>query len=148
MCPERTQRSLARSERFELPTLGFEVRCSIQLSYERASLFNDLAESLKVLDPVQALKTTGKKDFCLASDSRLARRGLGDLARVAKLKFQLFNKLGEPLPRQRIGRLHSQPPGLLQLPLQFSTVRARHLSAPANWTARTAKMFTDFFRSR
>src|SRR5664279_4787657 len=28
-------RSMARSERFELPTLGFEVRCSIQLSYER-----------------------------------------------------------------------------------------------------------------
>jgi hypothetical protein len=28
---------LARSERFELPTLGFEVRCSIQLSYERVS---------------------------------------------------------------------------------------------------------------
>ena len=26
---------MARSERFELPTLGFEVRCSIQLSYER-----------------------------------------------------------------------------------------------------------------
>jgi hypothetical protein len=26
---------VARSERFELPTLGFEVRCSIQLSYER-----------------------------------------------------------------------------------------------------------------
>ena len=34
---------LARSERFELPTLGFEVRCSIQLSYERVSLFNGLA---------------------------------------------------------------------------------------------------------
>ena len=28
-------RVVARSERFELPTLGFEVRCSIQLSYER-----------------------------------------------------------------------------------------------------------------
>ena len=27
---------LARPERFELPTLGFEVRCSIQLSYGRA----------------------------------------------------------------------------------------------------------------
>ena len=27
--------AMARSERFELPTLGFEVRCSIQLSYER-----------------------------------------------------------------------------------------------------------------
>jgi hypothetical protein len=34
---------VARSERFELPTLGFEVRCSIQLSYERVSLFNGLA---------------------------------------------------------------------------------------------------------
>jgi hypothetical protein len=33
---------LVRSERFELPTLGFEVRCSIQLSYERMSLFKDL----------------------------------------------------------------------------------------------------------
>ncbi len=30
---------MARSERFELPTLGFEVRCSIQLSYERIPWF-------------------------------------------------------------------------------------------------------------
>jgi hypothetical protein len=30
---------LARSERFELPTLGIEIRCSIQLSYERIGLF-------------------------------------------------------------------------------------------------------------
>ena len=57
------QHSLARSERFELPTLGFEVRCSIQLSYERVSLFNDLAESPKALGPVQALKTMGKRIF-------------------------------------------------------------------------------------
>lgn len=28
-------RKMARSERFELPTLGIEIRCSIQLSYER-----------------------------------------------------------------------------------------------------------------
>jgi hypothetical protein len=33
---------VARSERFELPTLGFEVRCSIQLSYERINVFNGL----------------------------------------------------------------------------------------------------------
>ena len=31
---------MARSERFELPTLGIEIRCSIQLSYERISLFD------------------------------------------------------------------------------------------------------------
>jgi hypothetical protein len=30
---------LARSERFELPTLGIEIRCSIQLSYERQSYY-------------------------------------------------------------------------------------------------------------
>jgi hypothetical protein len=35
MCPERTLTEMARSERFELPTLGIEIRCSIQLSYER-----------------------------------------------------------------------------------------------------------------
>jgi hypothetical protein len=30
--------ALARSERFELPTLGIEIRCSIQLSYERVGV--------------------------------------------------------------------------------------------------------------
>jgi hypothetical protein len=31
---------LARSEGFEPPTLGIEIRCSIQLSYERIGLFD------------------------------------------------------------------------------------------------------------
>jgi hypothetical protein len=30
---------VARPERFELPTLWFEARCSIQLSYGRVDLF-------------------------------------------------------------------------------------------------------------
>jgi hypothetical protein len=34
---------VARSEGFEPPALGIEIRCSIQLSYERVSLFNALA---------------------------------------------------------------------------------------------------------
>jgi hypothetical protein len=34
------ERVLARSERFELPTLGIEIRCSIQLSYERLNRRN------------------------------------------------------------------------------------------------------------
>ena len=37
MCPEWTPRSLARRERFELPTPRFEVWCSIRLSYRRKS---------------------------------------------------------------------------------------------------------------
>ena len=38
--------ALVRSERFELPALGIEIRCSIQLSYERATAFpiSDLPE--------------------------------------------------------------------------------------------------------
>ena len=36
---------LARSERFELPTLGFEVRCSIQLSYERMKRLRKLVRT-------------------------------------------------------------------------------------------------------
>jgi hypothetical protein len=38
--PRLLRIGLARSERFELPTLGFEVRCSIQLSYERVRGFD------------------------------------------------------------------------------------------------------------
>ncbi len=41
-CSGTDREEVARSERFELPTLGFEVRCSIQLSYERINVFNSL----------------------------------------------------------------------------------------------------------
>ena len=34
----QTERKVARPERLELPTLWFEARCSIQLSYGRAGL--------------------------------------------------------------------------------------------------------------
>jgi hypothetical protein len=41
---------MARSERFELPTDGFEVRCSIQLSYERVKAFagSDTTDTCRV----------------------------------------------------------------------------------------------------
>src|SRR6476620_7528096 len=41
---DHTGKPVARSERFELPTLGIEIRCSIQLSYERVpGRLSDLA---------------------------------------------------------------------------------------------------------
>ena len=44
--------AMARSERFELPTLGIEIRCSIQLSYERINVFNVLAQGSNFLEPL------------------------------------------------------------------------------------------------
>ena len=43
---------VARSERFELPALGIEIRCSIQLSYERINVFNVLAQGSNFLGPL------------------------------------------------------------------------------------------------
>ena len=45
-----------KPERFELPTLGFEVRCSIQLSYERSNVFN----GLRATEPISGRWTPGK----------------------------------------------------------------------------------------
>ena len=43
-------KSLARPERFELPTHGFVVRCSIQLSYGRAG-YKSLIYKEKSVNP-------------------------------------------------------------------------------------------------
>ncbi len=48
---------------FELPTLGIEIRCSIQLSYECTRVFNGLAKCPQSLGTVQALKTAPKSIF-------------------------------------------------------------------------------------
>jgi hypothetical protein len=54
-------KSLARSERFELPTLGIEIRCSIQLSYERVTVADtrDVPTILSGLCLKQACSETG-----------------------------------------------------------------------------------------
>jgi hypothetical protein len=54
---------MARSERFELPTLGFEVRCSIQLSYERICLFQWVGRVPNFLGTNQALTMSAKNNF-------------------------------------------------------------------------------------
>jgi hypothetical protein len=43
-----SQKKVARPERFELPTLWFEARCSIQLSYGRIRVINSLRCPLPV----------------------------------------------------------------------------------------------------
>jgi hypothetical protein len=95
---------LARSERFELPTLGFEVRCSIQLSYERVSLFNGLPDA-QFLRHCLGIENDHRKYFSTVSDTRLVWRGLGDHSLVLELKLQIFNHLGQPLSGERIGGL-------------------------------------------
>ena len=48
-----------------------------------------------------------------------------------ELKFQLFNHLGQSLPRERIGGFQGEPAGLLQLPFQRLTFHSRHAIYPA-----------------
>jgi hypothetical protein len=58
---------VARSERFELPTLGIEIRCSIQLSYERV--------------PWSMIRKSGNR-FSIATNAKRLR---GDHAQTQKL---------------------------------------------------------------
>ena len=53
MSPGRTRTKVARPERLELPTLWFEARCSIQLSYGRVraiitTLWREFVAGLRV----------------------------------------------------------------------------------------------------
>jgi hypothetical protein len=60
------------------------------------------------------------------------KRRSGDLSPVVELKFELFDHLGQPLVCKGISGFQSELPGLLQLPLQRSTVYPCHLITPAN----------------
>ena len=128
MRPERNPASLARSERFELPTLGFEVRCSIQLSYERLSLFNGSAGA-RFLRFV-GTENDRQKYFWLVSDIRLAQRRLGDPSLVLQLKLQFFNHLSKAFSREGICGLQGEPTSLLQFPLKCLAPHACHFRAP------------------
>jgi hypothetical protein len=63
---------LARSERFELPTLGFEVRCSIQLSYERINVFNHLVRGQNSL-ALTSTENDNQKTFSAAPITRVGQ---------------------------------------------------------------------------
>jgi hypothetical protein len=67
-----------------------------------------------------------RKYSWLNSDTRLLREVLGDLAAVLQLRFQLFNKLSQPLSGERIRGLKGKPAGLFQLSAEFLTFGAGH----------------------
>jgi hypothetical protein len=78
--------------------------------------------------PLDTIMTKATSDHL----ARIGRGRSGDLPLVLELKFQFFNELGQSFSRKRIGGLQGQPMSLLQLPLQFLTLRPGHFSAPAN----------------
>ena len=67
---------LARSERFELPTLGIEIRCSIQLSYEReGSRISELSGSFQRAMAFGRIPSDA--EFLFAHDFRTCLRPAG-----------------------------------------------------------------------
>src|ERR1700674_2387760 len=68
---------MARPERFELPTLCFEGRCSIQLSYGRAGGFCDLITELAGWDFDSKIAFSSPRPIlCLAPFPWLSRIAL------------------------------------------------------------------------
>src|SRR5437899_2059130 len=102
MCPERTQCIMARSERFELPTLGIEIRCSIQLSYER--LISRLSEPAKPSSGSEAgmaaavLADIGGRTLVALHGGRAVVVGEGAGHRPGAVIVQIADRVG-----QRVG---------------------------------------------
>lgn len=63
---------MARSERFELPTLGIEIRCSIQLSYERPG--PGMGPQPRSAGPLLASQRTGRRSDRFELAERLTNK--------------------------------------------------------------------------
>ena len=70
--PRISANSLARSEGFEPPTLGIEIRCSIQLSYERPG--PGIGPRPKNAGPSLANQRTGRRSDAFELAERLANK--------------------------------------------------------------------------
>lgn len=116
---------VARSERFELPTLGIEIRCSIQLSYERVRRHHSGA-------PPECQPQYGPAKPFPPGSVRLFRRGCGVAARPLRLRP------AEVLPDAPM-RTSSRPPNVGAAPAGASR-RHRNLKlAPGGGLAQCAR---------
>src|SRR5882757_11560410 len=81
---------MARSERFELPTLGIEIRCSIQLSYERVGgRLSDLAGEGQQprCAPANGMRATLAGRLPCASEAGMPAAVLADIGGRALVAF-------------------------------------------------------------
>src|SRR5689334_19505511 len=83
---------MARSERFELPTLGIEIRCSIQLSYER-------------LPPKRrgCIRDNARQSDCVCAVPENSRHGGGQPGRFRPGPFDAVPALGLGLIKRAVG---------------------------------------------
>ena len=115
-------RMVVPAERIELPTFGLQNRCSTA-ELNRLTQLNHPSMPRKFR---HCLPQSGVDGAGGPSNNRLVLPRLGDLALILKLKLQVLDQLGQPFPRQGIGRLQGQSAGLRQPSIEFFAVSAGH----------------------
>ena len=121
-------RQMARSERFELPALGIEIRCSIQLSYERVrgTIQGEAANA----SPGRRRKTELPHVFQRGGPGSTGRRSLQNSAALQCLTICQHSNA-------RVLPSGAMPPGLVISDCQL-TVPPIHASFPARFGAACA----------
>src|SRR5882724_10001701 len=94
---------MARSERFELPTLGIEIRCSIQLSYERVrrvdyQTWPDRASSASLIAgiPPAVLADIGRRALAAEDAGGAVVIGEGAGLQARAVIVQVADRVGQP----------------------------------------------------
>ena len=116
---------MARPERFELPTLWFEARCSIQLSYGRVPRFYHYH------GPTAGASTRsmGNEDFAIGSlESRVLARMRVEHIPDSRERIEIISNIPRPE--------HTLPPGTIS---GFSVVKNTKLTEGFNLQFRTER---------
>ena len=125
---------MARPERFELPTLWFEARCSIQLSYGRVPRFYHYH------GPTAGASTRsmGNEDFAIGSlESRVLARMRVEHIPDSRERIEIISNIPRPE--------HTLPPGTIS---GFSVVKNTKLTEGVQPTISHREMLDVFFNRR